>query len=297
MDRRQFLAAGATGLALLPVTAQTAFAGTAAAKAGRLKQSVARWCFASVAIASFCEQLQDMGVTGMDLVNPDEWEICKHYGITPCMVAGAGTFLPADPGSGRRFGRAFGWNKRENHAELMLTARTNIELAAAAGLPAIIGLFGDREGMSDAQGIENCVTGLRRIVPLLEEKNVTLAIELLNSKVDHPDYQGDNTAFGVAVCREVGSEKVKLVYDAYHMQIMEGNLISTIRQNIDYIYHIHIAGVPGRHEIDATQEVNWQAVAMAIADLGFQGYVAHEWTPTGADPMAELRKAVEIMTV
>jgi len=265
----------------------------ATAGAGRLNQSVARWCFGSVPIESFCEQLQDMGVTGMDLVGPDEWETCRRYGITPCMVMGAGSV----PGSGRQFGPAFGWNKRDNHEQLIATAHENIELAAAASVPGIIGLFGDREGMSDEQGIENCVAGLRQIVPLLEEKGVTLAIELLNSKVDHPDYQGDNTAFGVAVCREVGSERVKLVYDAYHMQIMEGNLINTIRDNISYISHFHVAGVPGRNEIDASQEVNWRAVATAIADLGFSGYVAHEWIPTGEDPMAELRKAVEIMTV
>ncbi|MBF8269815.1 MAG: AP endonuc 2 protein [Gammaproteobacteria bacterium] len=297
MNRRKFLASSAASLALLQMSTHAAFGQAVAGKAGRLRQSVARWCFANVPIDSFCEQLQDMGVTGMDLVGPEEWDICKRYGITPCMVMGAGSFLEPADGSGRRFGRAFGWNKLENHAELLATARTNIGLAAAAGLPAIIGLFGDREGMSDEQGIENCVTGLREIVPLLEQKNVTLAIELLNSKVDHPDYQGDNTAFGVAVCQRVGSKHIKLVYDAYHMQVMEGNLISTIRQNIDYIFHIHIAGVPGRHEIDATQEVNWHAVAMAIADLGFQGYVAHEWIPTGADPMAELRKAVGILIV
>lgn len=238
-----------------------------------------------------------MGIKGMDLVAPEEWDICKQYSITPSMVQGAGSFTPPPPGSNRRFGPSFGWNKRQNHATLINTAHRNIDLAASAGLPNIIGLFGDREGMSDAEGIENCVTGLKQIAPYLEEKEITLGLELLNSKVEHPDYQGDNTPFGVEVCRQTGSQHVKLVYDAYHMQIMEGDLINTIRQNIQYFSHIHIAGVPGRHEIDETQEVNWRAVAVAIADLGFDGYVSHEWIPSTSDPIAALRQAVAIMTV
>jgi len=304
MDRRKFVGSGAAGLALLGAAGR-AGAQTAAAedeqrpnaKAGRLKQSVARWCFAKVPIESFCRQLRDMGVTGMDLVGPKEWPTCKRYGITPCMVAGAGSFLPVEPGSHRRFGKVFGWNKVENHDKLVATARKNIDLAADNGLPNIIGLYGDRDGMTDEQGIENCVKGLKRIVPLLEKKRITLAIEVLNSKVDHPGYQGDHTAYGVAVCKGVGSERVKILYDAYHMQIMEGDLIDTIRANKEYIAHFHVAGVPGRHEIDGTQEVNWHAVANAIADLGFDGYIAHEWIPTAADPMAALRKAIPVLTV
>ena len=264
---------------------------------GHLRQSVARWCFADIPLESFCRQLQEMGVTGMDLAAPEEWDICKHYGITPCMILGAGTFLPAAPGSSRMFGRSVGWNRPDHHAQLVETARNSIEAGARAGVHGIVALLGDREGMSDEQGIENCVTGLRQIVPLLEDHDMTLAFELLNSKVDHPDYQGDNTAFGVAVCRAVGSDRVKLLYDAYHMQIMEGNLISTIRENLEYIYHIHVAGVPGRHEIDENQEVNWRTVARAAADLNFDGFVAHEWIPTGCDPMADLRKAVELLHV
>lgn len=295
MNRRQFLASSAA-LSLASGIPTAAFAQPRGGP-GRLKQSVARWCFGNIPIEEFCAALRDMGVTGMDLVGPEEWETCGKYDITPSIVQGAGSFLPAPAGSPRPFGPAFGWNRIENHQELMATAHRNIDLAAAAGLPNIIGLFGDRQGMSDAQGIDNCVKGLRQIVPYLEEKQVTLGIELLNSKVDHPDYQGDNTPFGVEVCKQVGSARVKLVYDAYHMQIMEGNLIESIRANIDYICHIHVAGVPGRHEIDVTQEVNWRAVAIAIADLGFEGYVTHEWTPAGPDPLAALRNAVAIMTV
>lgn len=294
--RRDFIKLGA-GISLALGINPLVHGQAVSAQAGRLRQSVARWCFASIPIEPLCEELQDMGVTGMDLVAPEDWDTCRRYGITPCMVAGAGSFLEPEPGSGRQFGAAFGWNRQENHGFLIETARKNIALAAAADVPAIIGLFGDRQGMSDEAGIANCAIGLREIVPDLEANNVTLAIELLNSKVDHPDYQGDNTAYGVEVCRRVGSARVKLVYDAYHMQIMEGNLISTIRENIDYIAHFHVAGVPGRNEIDMSQEVNWKAVANAIADLDFDGFVAHEWLPSTDDPLGELRKAVEIMTV
>lgn len=292
MNRRHFLAGTSTGFVMLGAPALFAQQG------GRLKQSVARWCFAGIPIEEFCIALRDMGVTGMDLVGPADWEICKRYGITPALVAGAGSFASvAQDGNTRRYGKAIGWNKVANHAQLLTTARTNIELAGAAGINTIIGLFGDREGMSDEEGITNCVTGLKQIVPMLEKHQVTLGIEVLNSLVDHPDYQGDNTAYGVEVCKRLGSPFVKLVYDAYHMQIMEGNLISTLRANIDYICHIHIAGVPGRNEPDERQEVNWRRVAQAIADLNFQGYVAHEWIPTGSDPLADLRKAVEMMNV
>jgi hydroxypyruvate isomerase len=296
MNRRQLLAGSAAGLAL----SQTPFTFAQSArleKPGRLKQSVARWCFADIPIEEFCIALQDMGITGMDLAGIENWDLCKRYGILPCMVAGAGNFTPPPEGSGRRYGPSIGWNKIENHARMIANLTSNVGLAAKAGLPNVIGLFGDREGMSDEEGIENCVTGLKQVVQLLEDNNVTLGIELLNSKVDHPDYQGDNTPYGVEVCRRVGSERVKLVYDIYHMQIMEGNLIATIRENIQWISHFHVAGVPGRNEIDEGQEVNWKAVAMAIADLGFEGYVAHEWIPSTGDPIGELRKAVQIITV
>lgn len=296
MKRRELLgvAAASAAAALLP---QADALAQRKPSAGRLRQAVARWCFASLPIERLCEELVKLGVTGMDLVDPAEWEVCKRYGITPSIVHGGGGFRPAPAGSNRTFGPAFGWNDPANHEELLQSMRDSIASAGAAGLPTIIGLFGDRAGRSDAAGIANCVLGLRRIVPDLERAGITLAIELLNSKVDHPDYQGDNTAFGVAVCQAVGSERVKLVYDAYHMQIMEGNLISTIRENIQYFSHIHVAGVPGRHEIDGSQEVNWRAVALAIADLGFKGFVAHEWTPVAKDPLASLRRAVELMTV
>jgi hydroxypyruvate isomerase len=277
MTRRDALKATAAA-ALIPAAAHAA-----TASAGRLKQSLARWCYAKIAIDDLCRAAADMGITGMDLVAPDDWPVLRKYGITPCMVQGVGTFNDA-------------WNNKALHDKLEEQARTSIIRAADAKVPNVITLFGARRGMADQEGIDNCITGLNRVKKFAEDHGVTLCIELLNSKVDHKDYQGDHTSFGVAVVKAVDSPRVKLLYDAYHMQIMEGDLIRTIRDNIQYIAHFHVAGVPGRHEIDDTQEVNWHAVAKAIADLNFQGYIAQEFTPT-RDPLTSLKQAVELLTV
>jgi hydroxypyruvate isomerase len=255
----------------------------AAASAGRLKQSLARWCYDKIEIDDLCRAAADMGITGMDLVAPKDWPVLRKYGITPAMVQGAGTFSD-------------GWNNKANHDKLEEQARTSIVRAADAKVPNVITLFGARRGMSDQEGIDNCITGLNRVKKFAEDHGVTLCIELLNSKVDHKDYQGDHTSFGVAVVKAVDSPRVKLLYDAYHMQIMEGDLIRTIRDNIQYIAHFHVAGVPGRHEIDDTQEVQWRTVAKAIADLNFPGYIAHEFVPT-RDPLASLKQAVQLLAL
>ncbi len=277
MTRRDALKASVAA-ALIPAAAHAA-----PASAGRLKQSLARWCYAKIPIDDLCRAAADMGITGMDLVAPEDWPVLRKYGITPCMVQGAGTFNDA-------------WNNKALHDKLEEQARTSIVRAAEAKVPNVITLFGARRGMSDQEGIDNCIVGLNRVKKFAEDHGVTLCVELLNSKVDHKDYQGDHTSFGVAVVKAVDSPRVKLLYDAYHMQIMEGDLIRTIRDNIQYIAHFHCAGVPGRHEIDDTQEVNWHAVAKAIADLNFPGYIAQEFTPT-RDPLTSLKQAVEVLTV
>jgi hydroxypyruvate isomerase len=277
MTRRDILKASAVA-ALVPASMRSA-----PASVGRLKQSLARWCYAKIGIDDLCRAAADMGITGMDLVAPEDWPICRKYGITPSMVQGAGTFND-------------GWNNKANHEKLEEQARTSIVRAAEAKVPNVITLFGARRGMADQEGIDNCITGLNRVKKFAEDHGVTLCIELLNSKVDHKDYQGDHTTYGVAVVKAVDSPRVKLLYDAYHMQIMEGDLIRTIRDNIQYIAHFHVAGVPGRHEIDDTQEVNWHAVAKAIADLNFPGYIAQEFVPT-RDPLTSLKQAVELLTV
>jgi hydroxypyruvate isomerase len=275
MTRRDALKVGAAAAAIAPLAASTS--------AGRLKQSLARWCYAKIPIDDLCRAAAGMGVTGMDLVAPEDWPVLRKYGITPCMVQGVGTFNDA-------------WNNKALHDKLEEQARTSIVRAADAKVPNVITLFGARRGMSDQEGIDNCITGLNRVKKFAEDHGVTLCIELLNSKVDHKDYQGDHTSFGVAVVKAVDSPRVKLLYDAYHMQIMEGDLIRTIRDNIQYIAHFHVAGVPGRHEIDDTQEVQWRTVAKAIADLNFPGYIAHEFVPT-RDPLTSLKQAVELLTV
>jgi len=277
MTRRDVLRTSAAA-ALVPIGLQAA-----PASAGRLKQSLARWCYGKIAIDDLCRAAAELGITGMDLVDPQDWPVLRKYGITPSMVQGAGTFTD-------------GWNNQANHDKLEEQARASIVRAADAKVPNVIALFGARRGMSDQEGIENCITGLNRVKKFAEDHGVTLCIELLNSKVDHKDYQGDHASFGVAVVKAVDSPRVKLLYDAYHMQIMEGDLIRTIRDNIQYIAHFHVAGVPGRHELDNTQEVNWNAVAKAIADLNFPGYVAQEFVPT-RDPLTSLKQGVELLTV
>jgi hydroxypyruvate isomerase len=191
---------------------------------------------------------------------------------------------------------ATGFNNPANHPMLLKELETTIPLAARAGVPNVIAMFGNRTGASDDDAINHCVGGLRAIAPLAEEQGVTVCVELLNSKVDHAGYQGDRTAFGVAVMKGVGSPRVKLLYDIYHMQIMEGDVIRTIRDNHEFIAHYHTGGVPGRHELDETQELNYGAVARAIAATGFTGYVAHEFVPT-RDPLTSLRQAVAICEV
>jgi hydroxypyruvate isomerase len=263
-------------LALLP-------AAKGAASAGRIKQSLARWCYRDIPIDDLCRHAAEMGISGMDLVNPEDWPTLRKYGLTPAMVQGAGTF-------------ADGWNRKENHDKLEKQARESILRAADAKVPNVITLFGSRRGMNDQEGIANCIAGLNRVKKFAEDHGVTLCVELLNSKVDHKDYQGDHTQFGAEVMKAVDSPRVKLLFDAYHMQIMEGDLIRTIRENIQYIAHFHVAGVPGRHELDETQEVQWRSVAKAIADLNFPGYLAHEFVPT-KDPLTSLRQAVDLCTV
>jgi hydroxypyruvate isomerase len=278
MTRRSILSTAATIAAAtqLPVAADP---GTA----GRVKQSVARWCYSKTSLDDLCKNGAKIGLSGIDLVNHDEWPTVKKYGLVPAMTPGAGTIPDA-------------WNRVENHDRLVEEMRGNIERAAAAKVPNVITFSGNRRGMPDPEAKDNCVAGLNRVKKMAEDSNVMIVLELLNSKVDHKDYQCDHTAWGVDVIKRVDSPKVKLLYDIYHMQIMEGDIIRTIRENIQYIAHFHTGGVPGRHELDDTQELQWRTVAKAIADLNFQGYMAHEFVPT-RDPMTSLAEAVKLCTV
>lgn len=287
VSRRTMLSASAAALGAVAVGAVPAGAGPSpGARRGRLKQSVSRWPYSKIPLPEFARACKAMGLAGIDLLGPDDWAVVRDAGLVPTMgyPTSRNDFIPT------------GFNDRKNHPMLLKELEATIPRAAKEGVPNVIAMFGNRKGKSDAEGAANCVAGLRLIAPLAEEHGVTICVELLNSKVDHGDYQGDRTAFGTAVTRAVGSPRVKLLYDIYHMQIMEGDVIRTLRDNVSEIAHCHTGGVPGRHELDGTQELNWRAVAMALADAGFTGYVAHEFTPT-RDPLTSLRQAVELMTV
>ena len=253
---------------------------------GRLKQSVSRWPYREIPLPAFARAAAGMGLAAIDLLGPEDWDPVREAGLVCSMgyPTARNDFI------------ATGFNDRANHRMLLRELEETLPLAARHGVPNVIAMFGNRRGKSDAEAIDNCVAGLNQIKAQAEARRVTICLELLNSKVDHADYQGDRTAFGVAVVKAVGSPRVRLLYDIYHMQIMEGDIIRTIRDNHDHIGHFHTGGVPGRHELDGTQELNWRAVATAIADTGFAGYMAHEFTPT-RDPLTSLRQAVETCTV
>ena len=251
---------------------------------GRIRQSVCKWCYPNFTVDQLAEYGAKIGLQGIDLLQPDEYEIPRRYGLV-CTMGYAG---------GGEIGNAL--NHPEHHGAIEQAFRLNIPRAAKAGVPNVITFSGNRAGLSDEEGARNTTAGLNRVKKIAEDHGVTICMELLNSKRDHADYMCDHTAWGVRVVREVHSPNVKLLYDIYHMQIMEGDLIATIRENIQWIGHFHTGGVPGRHELDSTQEIQWDAVMRAIADAGFKGYVAHEFQPT-ADPLISLRKAVELCDV
>jgi hydroxypyruvate isomerase len=257
---------------------------TATPRKGRIHQSVCQWCYPHIPLDQLAEYAATIGLRGVDLLQPEEYEIPRRYGLV-CTMGYAG---------GGDIGKAL--NRLENHAAIEQSFRTNIPLAAKAGVPNVITFSGNRGGMSDEEGARNTIAGLNRVKKIAEDHGVTICLELLNSKRDHHDYMCDHTAWGVNVVREVNSPNVKLLYDIYHMQIMEGDVIETIRQNIQWIAHFHTGGVPGRHELDGTQEIQWDGVMRAIADAGFRGYVAHEFVPTG-DPLVSLRKAADLCDV
>ncbi|HMB79047.1 MAG TPA: TIM barrel protein [Vicinamibacterales bacterium] len=261
-----------------------AFARQNVVKNGRLKQSVSRWPYAKIPLPEFCRAVAEMGLTAVDLLEEDEWPIARQAGLVCSMgYAGGGSIKD-------------GLNVKANHDAIVRNFERTIPRAAALQVPNVITFFGNKRGMRDDEAMTNCVAGLNRVKKIGEDHGVTICVELLNSKVNHADYQGDRTAFGVAIVKAVDSPRVKLLYDIYHMQIMEGDLVHTITDNHQYIGHYHTGGVPGRHELDETQEVNWPAVCRAIVDTGFHGFVAHEFVPT-RDPLTSLREAVALCDV
>ena len=293
MNRRKFIATGA-GAAGLLTTRQAVAEALRNDRTERVhptsafKLSVSRWPYNQFTLDQLSQMARELGLDSVELLEPDEWAVPKRYGLTCAM----GYATVPDPST--RLTQGF--NRVSNHAWLIPAYTRAIPLAAAAGVPNLICFSGNRGGMNDVEGRETCARGLAPLVPLAEKHGVTLCMELLNSRQDHPDYQCDHTTWGVALAKQINSARFKLLYDIYHMQIMEGDVIRTIRDNHQYIAHFHTGGVPGRHEIDGTQELNYRAIMRAIADTGFTGYVAQEFVPT-RDPRTSLAEAVRLCRV
>jgi len=256
---------------------------------GRIHHSVCKWCYGKIPLEEFCQSAKGIGLASVELLQPSDFPTLRKYGLTCAMVSN-----PTIEGLG---GIERAWNRVEHHDRLVQAYEKQIQSVAEAGMDKLICFSGNRAGLDDEKGLENCAQGLKRIMKLAEDKKVTICMELLNSRVNHKDYQCDHTEWGVELCKKIGSDRFKLLYDIYHMQIMEGDLIVRIRKYKEYIAHYHTGGVPGRAEIDETQEINYPAVIKAIVETGFNGFVAQEFIPKRADPLASLKQGVEICDV
>jgi hydroxypyruvate isomerase len=277
-------AAGLGTLAALGGPLQRGRADEAAAKVnGNINQSVCRWCYGNVPLENLAEEAKRIGYKSVELLTPDEFKKLQPSGLTCAMLSGACT-IPD------------GFNRKENHERLVKSVREHIDFAADNGLPNVIFFSGNRRGMSDEDGLANCAEGIKQVAGYAEQKKVTMCMELLNSKVDHGDYMCDRSPWGFELVKKVGSPRFKMLYDIYHMQIMEGDVIRTITDNHEYIGHYHTGGNPGRHEIDETQELNYPAIMRAILDTGYKGFVAQEFIPI-REPIASLEQGFKICDV
>jgi hydroxypyruvate isomerase len=279
-SRRSALLAGAAGVGALAAAARGA--DEPAKSKGNIKQSVCRWCYGNVPLEKLAAEAKKMGFQSVELLGPKDIKVVKQAGLTCAMMSCRSI--------------ADGLNRKANHARIEKELRENIEFAAAEGLPNVICMSGNRKGLADDEGLAVCAEGLKRVVGFAEEKKVTICMEGLNSKVDHKDYMYDRTKWGVDLCKKVGSPRFKLLYDIYHMQIMEGDVIRTLRQYKDYIGHYHTGGNPGRHEIDQTQELNYPAIVRAIIATGYTGFLGQEFIPQ-RDPLTSLAQGFRICDV
>jgi len=270
------------GVASWPSQCLSAEAESARLK-GHIRHSVSRWCYGKITLDDLCVACKKMGIESIELLGADEWPVVKKHGLTCAMCNGPDRI-------------DYGFNNLEHHDKLIEGFKKMIPEVASYGFPNIICFSGNRRGMSDEQGLENCVTGLKRVAPIAEQHKVTVIMELLNSKVDHKDYMCDHSAWGVEVMKRVGSEYCKLLYDIYHMQIMEGDIIRTIQKNSAYFGHYHTGGNPGRHEIDESQELNYPAIMKAIVATGYKGFVGQEFVPV-RDPLTSLQQAIQLCDV
>ncbi|WAC14227.1 hydroxypyruvate isomerase family protein [Dyadobacter pollutisoli] len=251
---------------------------------GKINHSVCKWCYNSIPLETFAQKCKNIGITSIELLGPNDWPILKKYGLTCALPNGAG------------MGIEKGFNDPANHDELVKSYEDIFPKLKDAGYTTVICFSGNRRGMSDIDGMRNAAIGLRRLMPSAEKYGVTMIMELLNSKVNHKDYMCDHTSWGAGLCEMVGSENFKLLYDIYHMSIMEGDVIATIKKYHKYIAHYHTGGVPGRNEIDEGQELYYPAIMKAIADTGFKGFVAQEFIPK-REPLASLKQCVGICDI
>ncbi|MBI5381766.1 MAG: TIM barrel protein [Opitutae bacterium] len=250
---------------------------------GNIRQSVCRWCYRDLPLDALCRAAREIGLASVELLDPADWPVVRQHGLT-CALANSPGPIPD------------GFNRRENHAQLVPAFLERIAAAAAAGVPNIVCFSGNRRGQSDAEGLAHCADGLRQLVGAAERAGVTLCVELLNSRIDHPDYQCDRTAWGVELIERVGSPRCRLLFDIYHMRAMGEDVVRAIREHHRYIAHYHTAGFPGRHEIDATQELDYPAIMRVIRETGYTGFVGQEFIPVG-EPLAALRSAAQLCDV
>ena len=290
LTRRSLLKSFAVGVATVSVpgallaqdASETADSIEALTVKGNVRQAVSKWCFEKISLDEFCKICKKLGMVGVDLISENEWDIVNRNDLIVTMGYG-----PDYIGKG--------FNRIEHHDSLVEGFECLIPIAAAKKVPNLICFSGERRGMSDEEGMANCITGLKRIAPIAERHGVTICIELLNSLVNHKDYQADNTPWAAEIVRKIGSERIKLLYDIYHMQIMEGNIIDTIRNYKDVIGHYHTGGVPGRQDLDDTQEINYPPIMREILKTGYKGFVAHEFLPKNG--LQSLRDAVKLCDV
>lgn len=268
-----------------PSFAAETMTATPVVRKGNIRHSVCRWTYGDLPLEELCIFGKQIGLSAIDLIGPKEWDVLKKHGLDSSMCNGA------------EIGLTKGFNDPQYHEQLVKNYSEMIPLVSKAGYKNLICFSGNRNGMDDETGLKNCVTGLKKLLSLAEKNGVVLQMELFNSKVDHKDYMCDKSAWGIELCKQLGSENFKLLYDIYHMQINEGDVIHTIREGHVYFGHYHTAGVPGRNEIDETQELYYPAIMRAIVETGFKGYVAQEFIPTAPDRLASLAKAVELCDV
>jgi hydroxypyruvate isomerase len=291
LSRRSALGKLAGGAAVIAAASnlsarlQAAEAALSSKLRGNVNHSVCKWCYPSIPLDDFCKSAKEIGLKSVELLEVKDFSTLKEHDLECAMVSGVPGGIPK------------GLNRKEHHDAICEYFEKTLPVVAEHGFPNIICFSGNRAGMSDEQGIENCAEGLKRITPLAEKHKVNVCMELLNSKRNHKDYMCDHTAWGVELVKRVGSERFKLLYDIYHMQIMEGDLVDTIRENHQYIAHYHTGGVPGRGEIDDSQEIRYPIVMEAILKTGYKGFVAQEFVPKRSDVLASLKQGVEICDV